>query len=154
MDIIITMLGGTSLNLRVNPADTVGSLKTLIQRELQCAPESQKLTFVNGKKITLDDDSRTISSYGLHSGCQVSLLVTQPAPIQVFLRKDGVTKTYEIKPNETVSNFRRRVESREKVQNDQFRLVHEGRDMMDGKLADYNVRQHSTIDMTLRLRGG
>ncbi|XP_042276211.1 polyubiquitin-like [Thunnus maccoyii] len=154
MDIRIIMLNGTSLSLSVHPDSTVGSLKTLIHQKLGFAPESQKLTFVNGQMTTLSDDSKTIRSYGLHSGCQVSLLVTQPAPIQVFLRKDGATKTYEIKPDETVSNFRRRVESREKVQNDQFRLVHEGRDMMDGKLADYNVREHSTIDMTLRLRGG
>ena len=154
MDINITMLGGTSLTLCVRPTDTVGFLKTLIQQKLGYAPEIQKLTFVNGQMVTLNDDSRSVSSYGLHSGCQVSLLVTQPATIQVFLRKDGRSNTYDIKPDETVSNFRRRVQARERVPNDQFRLVHESKDMREGKLADYNVRANSTIDMTLRLRGG
>ncbi|XP_053181362.1 polyubiquitin-B-like [Scomber japonicus] len=152
MDINITMLGGPSLNLCVNPTDTVGFLKTLIQEKKGCAPESQKLTFVNGQKVTLNDDSWSVSSYGLHSGCQVSLLVTDI--IQVFLRKDGRSNTYDIKPDETVSNFRCRVQARERVPNDQFRLVHESQDMTEGKLADYNVKANSTIDLMLRLRGG
>ena len=154
MDLTITMLDGTSLNLRVHPADTVGSLKAVIEQKLGFSPQSQKLTFVNGQRTTLSDDSKPVSSYGLQSGCQVSLLVTQPATIQVFLRKDGTTKTYEVKPDETVSNFKRRVQCREGIQTDQFRLVHEDKDMMNGKLSDYNVRNLSTIDLTLRLRGG
>ncbi|XP_062273737.1 polyubiquitin-B-like isoform X1 [Scomber scombrus] len=157
MDINITMLDGTSLNLRVRPTDTVGYLKTLIQQKLGFAPEIQKLTFVNGKTVILNDDFRSINFYGLDSSCQVSLLLTQPpqpATIQVFLRKDSRSNTYDIKPDETVSNFRRRVQTRERVPNDQFRLVHESQDMREGKLSDYNVRANSTIDLTLRLRGG
>ncbi|XP_067465751.1 polyubiquitin-like [Thunnus thynnus] len=155
MDIRITMLNGTSLNLNVHPDSTVGSLKTLIHQKLEFAPESQKLTFVNGQTIILSDDSKTIRSYGLHSGCQVSLLVTEPATIQVFLRNEkGKVSTYDIKPDETVKNFKLKVESREGVAADQQRLIHQGREMSTGRLADYNVREHSTIDMTLRLRGG
>ncbi|XP_053181338.1 polyubiquitin-B-like [Scomber japonicus] len=159
MDINITMLGGTSLTLCVDPTDTVGSLKTLIQQKLGYAPEIQKLTFVNGQMVTLNDDSRSVSYYGLHSGCQVSLLVTQPvtqpATIQVFLRNErGTVSTYDIKPDVTVSDFKLKVEAREGVPANQQRLIHQDREMSYGKLADYSVVALSTIDLALRLTGG
>ncbi|XP_062273738.1 uncharacterized protein LOC133979259 isoform X2 [Scomber scombrus] len=158
MDINITMLDGTSLNLRVRPTDTVGYLKTLIQQKLGFAPEIQKLTFVNGKTVILNDDFRSINFYGLDSSCQVSLLLTQPpqpATIQVFLiNVNGQNSTYDIRPEETVSDFKLKVQAREGVSANQQRLIHQGREMSQGRLADYNVVALSTINMTLRLMGG
>ncbi|XP_063345393.1 polyubiquitin-like [Pelmatolapia mariae] len=153
MDITISMLG-ESHNLRVNPQDTVGSLKIKIQEKLGVDPQTQKLHFINGQRTPLNDDSKPISYYGLQHGSQVSLLVTKP-PMEVFLiNNKGQKKTYEFRPGETVSNFKNRIEQREGVAVSQQRLIHDGRQMQDGKLEDYNVRNHSTIDMTLRLRGG
>uniref|UniRef100_I3KYJ1 ISG15 ubiquitin like modifier n=1 Tax=Oreochromis niloticus TaxID=8128 RepID=I3KYJ1_ORENI len=112
----------------------------------------------SGRRTPLNDDSKPISYYSLQHGSQVSLLVTEPplpAPIQVFLKNEkGQLNTYDIQPGETVSNFKNRVESREGVPASQQRLIHESREMQGGKLEDYNVRNHSTIYMTLRLRGG
>ncbi|KAL3975846.1 polypeptide N-acetylgalactosaminyltransferase [Sarotherodon galilaeus] len=157
MDITITMLG-ESLNLRVNPQDTVGSLKIKIHEKLGVDPQRQRLVFINGQRTPLNDDTKPISYYGLQHGSQVSLLVTEPpppAPIQVFLKNEkGQLSTYDIQPGETVSNFKNRVEKTERVPASQQRLIHESREMQDGKLEDYNVRNHSTIYMTFRLRGG
>ncbi|XP_031611291.2 polyubiquitin-like [Oreochromis aureus] len=156
MDITITMVGG-SHTVRVNPQDTVGSLKIKIQSMLGVDPQRQRLVFINGQKTPLNDDTKPISYYGLQHGSQVSLLVTEPppAPTQVFLRNEkGQLSTYDIKLDETVSNFKNRVETREGVPASQQRLIHQGREMQGGKLEDYNVRNHSTIDLTLRLRGG
>ncbi|XP_028434404.1 ubiquitin-like protein ISG15 [Perca flavescens] len=154
MDITICMLG-TSHTLRVDPEHTVGSLKILIQDKLGVPSATQKLVFVNGMNTDLSDDSRPLSSYGLRSGARVSLLVTQPATIQVFLRNEkGKTSTYDITPDETVKHFRSRVESREGTPASQQRLIHQGREMNEGRLADYNVVALSTIDLSLRLRGG
>lgn len=155
MDINIVMLDGTSHSLRVNPQDTVGSLKTRIQDKLGVPPQRQKLVFVNGQRTPLSDDSKPVSWYGLQSGSQVSLLVTQPATIQVFLRNEkGQMSTYDIKPDETVSDFKTKVQCREGVQVSQQRLLHQSREMMGGRLSDYNVKELSTIDLMLRLRGG
>ncbi|XP_034728294.1 ubiquitin-like protein ISG15 isoform X1 [Etheostoma cragini] len=172
MDITISMLNGTSHTLRVHPGDTVGSLKILIQEKLGVLVATQKLVFVNGMNTDLSDDSRPLSSYGLQHGARVSLLVTQPvtplvtqpvtplvtppATIQVFLRNEkGTISTYDIKPDETVSHFKTKVQSREGVPVSQQRLIHQGREMTDGRrLSDYNVGALSTIDMTFRLRGG
>ncbi|KAF3850849.1 hypothetical protein F7725_012621 [Dissostichus mawsoni] len=94
--------------------DTVGSLKILIQQS-RIACESQKLVFENGCSTTLNNDSATLESYGLHSGARVNLLVTTPAIIQVFLKNEKGVAPYDIKPDETVSHFKSRVEERERV---------------------------------------
>uniref|UniRef100_A0A3P8U381 Ubiquitin-like domain-containing protein n=1 Tax=Amphiprion percula TaxID=161767 RepID=A0A3P8U381_AMPPE len=156
MEICITMLNGTSHNINVNPEDSVGDLKKEIQASLGYLPVRQKLAISNGQRTPLSDDSRSLRDYGLQSGSQVSLLVTQPANIQVFLQNEkGMLSTYDITPEETVADFKTRVQHREGgVPVSQQRLIHQGREMMTGTLADYSVGEHSTIDMTMRLRGG
>lgn len=156
MDVTIVMLNGMSVTLTVNPGDTVGSLKSLIQRKLDVPTQCQKLTFNNGQVKILTDNSKPLSYYGLESGSNVSLLVVQqPTSFQVFLRNEkGQTSTYEIDQNETVPGFKKKVFSREKVPVDQQRLIYQGTEMMDGKLTNYGVEAHGTIYLTFRLRGG
>ncbi|XP_014843340.1 PREDICTED: polyubiquitin-like [Poecilia mexicana] len=155
MDIIIKMLNGNTRTLKVNPQDTVGSLKMRIQQELGVPAARQRLIFTNGSSTPLNDDSKPLSSYSIGPGSQVSLLITQPSTFQVFLKNEkGTNSTYDVAPDETVEDFRKRVEKREGVPANQQRLIHEGREMQSGKLSDYNVREHSTIFLTLRLRGG
>lgn len=157
MEIFITMVSGTQA-LMVQPSDTVGSLKLSIQAQLGVTVERQRLVYDNCQRVHLNDNTRTLSSYGLQSGSRVSLLVTEPvrpATIQVFLKNEkGKTQTYDIKPDETVNNFKVKVEQREGVPVSQQRLIHEGKEMMSGKLEDFGVREHSTIYLTFRLRGG
>ncbi|XP_021172629.2 polyubiquitin-B [Fundulus heteroclitus] len=155
MELVITMLNGTSRTLKVNPHDTVGSLKTRIQGQLGVPVSRQKLVFNNGQSTPLNDDSRPLSSYNMLSGSRVSLLVTEPTTIQVFLKNDrGISSTYKVTPEETVEDFKKRVQEREGVPADQQRLCYQSRQMDTGKLADYNVKDLSTIDLMLRLRGG
>ncbi|XP_044053476.1 polyubiquitin-like [Siniperca chuatsi] len=154
MEITVTIQDGTSHTLTVAPQDTVGSLKNLIQEKLQVPLQDQKLVFVSGQNTTLSDDSKTVSEYGLQSGSQVSLLVTQPDTIQVFFRNDkGKSSVYDIKPDKTVTDFTQKVGSREKVPVNELYLVHKGKQMTEGKLSDYDVKAGSTIYMCLRLRG-
>lgn len=102
--------------------------------------------------------------YGLQSGSQVSLLVTEPVVppvvppvdrIQVLLKNvNGATKPYDVNPDETVRDFKRKVQNREGVAESQQHLIHEGKEMNAGRLSDYNVRAGSLIILTLHLRGG
>ncbi|KAK5871449.1 hypothetical protein PBY51_004331 [Eleginops maclovinus] len=131
MELIISMLNGSSHTMNVHPQDTVGSLKILIQQKLGFPCETQRLVF------------------------GVPTVGPEAAPIQVFLKNEkGVSTTYDIKPDETVSHFKSKVEARERVPVSQQRLIHESREMNEGKLSDYNVTANSTIFLNLRLRGG
>lgn len=156
MDIFITMLNGTSHPLKVSPDETVGSLKKRIEQQINVSTARQKLIFTNGSNTPLNDDSKPLSFYNLQSGSRVNLLVTQPSTFQVFLKNDkGTTSTYDITKEETVDSFKKRVQEREGVPENQQRLNHEGKEMQSGyKLSDYKVRELSTIFLMLRLRGG
>ncbi|XP_053276809.1 uncharacterized protein LOC128438316 [Pleuronectes platessa] len=165
MELTITMLTGQSVTLTVNPQETVGYLKQVVQQKLQVPVQKQRLLFDNGQRTDLNDDLRPVGSYGLHSGSRLSLLVIEPAPVQVFepapvqvfLRNEkNVLTTYEITPEETVSDFKRRVKAREGVPESQQRLVYQGTEMSNdkAKLSDYNVKALGTIELLMRLRGG
>ncbi|XP_029916531.1 ubiquitin-like protein ISG15 [Myripristis murdjan] len=155
MDLIITMLNGESQPVSVQPDTTVQSLKVLIHQLLRVPPGEQRLLYENGQKISLSDDSKTLTSYGLRAGSKVWVLRTEASVFQVFLKNEkGQISTHNITAAETVDDFKKKVKAREGVPVDQQRLIYEGRQMDNGKLTDYNVREGSTIYLTLRLRGG
>lgn len=155
MDISIIALGGRALTLTVPAQTTVRALKELIQQREGVPVSRQRLVYENGHRTALTDDSRTLGSYGLQQGSKLALVVTEPSKMEVFVKNDkGKLNTYEVKPDETVSDLKRKVECRESVPVSQQRLVFQGREMSGGLLSDYNVQAHSTIDLCLRLRGG
>ncbi|XP_004072436.1 polyubiquitin [Oryzias latipes] len=158
MEITIVMLNGTSRTLVVPPNTTVGSLKAQIETEMGVPAATQRLVYDNCQRVTMSEDSRSLQSYGLQAGSRVSLVITQPpepANIEVFLKNEkGQLSTYRVKPTETVSDFKIKVQHREGVPANQQRLIHQSREMMTGTLADYGVKNMSTIDMLFRLRGG
>lgn len=157
MDIAVIMLDGTPHRVRVNPEDTVGSLKAKIHNLVEVPPAKQLLVLVNGdQKKTLSDDSRYVSQFGLQPGSRISLLLTEPASIQVILKnQNGKLSKYDVRPDEIVKEFKQKVEAKEGVQASQQRLLHQSREMMnDQRLSDYNVADQSTIELMLHLRGG
>ncbi|XP_052413164.1 uncharacterized protein LOC127958358 [Carassius gibelio] len=156
MELIIRLLGGDVKHLEVSAGATVGELKKLISQIIGEPSYKQKLSADNGSRISLEDESRTLSSYGLHSGSVVSLLITNPGPFQVFVRNEkGQTGTYEVDINETVDQLQAKIYRKERVPVDQQRLIFNGRQLESGrKLQEYDISSGSSIHMTLRLRGG
>ncbi|XP_042606884.1 polyubiquitin-like isoform X1 [Cyprinus carpio] len=157
MELTIKLMGGDEKSLVVNGEATVGELKQRTSQLFGEPPTKQKLSSAdNGTHISLEDDSRTLSSYGLHSGSVVSLLITNPGPFQVFVKNvKGQTGTYDVDVNETVDQLQTKIFNKLSVLKDQQRLVFNGRQLEPGrKLQEYNITPLSTIHMTLRLRGG
>lgn len=156
MEVKVVMLNGNTVSLMVNPHDTVGSLKNRIQEKMGVARHQQSLAVDNGQRNPLSDDSKPLSFYGVHSGSLVTLLITQRTTIQVFLRNEkGQTSTYDVKPDETVLDFKEMVKYREGVEVSQQRLLHQSKEMENTRrLSDYDVTDMSTIDLLFRLRGG
>ncbi|XP_026066803.1 polyubiquitin 12-like [Carassius auratus] len=156
MELIIRLLSGDVKRLEVSGGATVGELKKLISQIIGEPSYKQKLSADNGSRINLEDESRTLSSYGLHSGSVVSLLITNPGPFLVFVRNEkGQTGTYEVDINETVEQLQAKIYRKERVPVDQQRLIFNGRQLESGrKLQEYDISSGSSIHMTLRLRGG
>ncbi|XDV21217.1 hypothetical protein PO909_026356 [Leuciscus waleckii] len=156
MELIIQLMGGEEKRLEVNGDTTVGELKKLICQNFNEPPHKQKLSSENGHRISLEDDSRSLSSYGLHSGSVVRLIITKPRPFQVFVKNvNGQTKTYDVDVDETVDQLQTKIYRKDSVPKDQQRLIYNGKQLEAGKmLQDYDITSGSTVDMTLRLRGG
>ncbi|XP_056602307.1 polyubiquitin-like [Triplophysa dalaica] len=156
MDLIIKGINGNTKRLRVDCNATVGHLKLLISQHFGVDPVQLKLSANNGLRINLDDDSRSLSSYGLHSESVVAFIVTIPGPMQVFVKNEkGTTSTYDIDPNETVNQLQQKIFNKGRVPLDQQRLIYNGKQLEPGRmLKDYDITNQSTIHMTLRLRGG
>ncbi|XP_063078607.1 polyubiquitin-B-like [Engraulis encrasicolus] len=155
MNLQIKFLEGSTYHVEVNPSNTIGELKKVIHQKSGIAPARMKLTAV-GNGINFSNDSNTLAAIGLKPGSCVIVLVTDPPPMQVFLKNEkGQTSTYNVVPGETVTAFKNKVYQKERVPVDQQRLIHEGKQLDDGrKLEDYNIVSGSTIYLTLRLRGG
>ncbi|XP_056312841.1 uncharacterized protein LOC130228439 [Danio aesculapii] len=157
MQLIVKLLSGEEKRLEVSGDATVGNLKQVISQYFKVPAFKQKLSAENGQRISLEDESRTLTSYGLNSGSVVMLLITtNPASFQVFVKNEkGQVKTYDVNANETVDQLQTKIYQKERVPKDQQRLIFNGRQLESGmKLQDYDITSLSTIHMTLRLRGG
>lgn len=140
--------------LEVSDDASVGELKQRISQLFNVATYSQKLCANNDKNNILEDDGRSLSSYGLSSGSEVMLLVKQH--FQVLVKNDsGKPKTYDVDVNETVDQLQEKVYRKERVPIEQWRLIFDTKQLESGKkLQEYGIKAGSIIVMTLRLRGG
>nr|XP_015221473.1 PREDICTED: polyubiquitin-like [Lepisosteus oculatus]XP_015221474.1 PREDICTED: polyubiquitin-like [Lepisosteus oculatus] len=157
MELTIKFMEGTTFTLSVNPGVTVGELKRVIAHKANALHSNQRLVVQNGSRRDLDDDTKTLSAYGLRSGDVVAVLViAEQRPFQIFLRNDrGQTHTYDVTPDMTVKKFKSKVHEVERVPVDQQRLIFGGIQMEDGKTLEYyKIKPESTIFLDLRLRGG
>uniref|UniRef100_A0A8C1ZKD3 Ubiquitin-like domain-containing protein n=1 Tax=Cyprinus carpio TaxID=7962 RepID=A0A8C1ZKD3_CYPCA len=66
----------------------------------------------------------------------------------------GGIGTYDVDVNETVDQLQTKIYNKERVPEDQQKLIYKGKGLESGKkLQDYNITSGDTIYMTLRLRG-
>ncbi|XP_071060403.1 glutamyl-tRNA(Gln) amidotransferase subunit C, mitochondrial-like [Pseudochaenichthys georgianus] len=158
------------------PADLVGQLERLAlvdfrsKQRLACLEEAIRFadqlhavdtSGVEPMDSVLEDRSLNLREDAVTEGdCAEELLQLSKHTVEEYFVAppaqivQNISMRNDIKPDETVSHFRSRVEERERVPVSQQRLLHESREMNEGKLSDYNVRANSTIFLNLRLRGG
>ncbi|XP_039592957.1 polyubiquitin-like [Polypterus senegalus] len=156
MELTVKFLNGKTYLLDVNPSITVKQLKQQIESRSGCPAQHMNLAVQNGSTNTLEKEDWRLDQYGLKPGTIVTVIITEPKPMQVFLKNDkSQTRTYEIQPGETVTQFKQKVYQGEKVPTNQMVLIYEAKQLEDGrKMDDYNIQANTTINLLLRLRGG
>jgi ubiquitin C len=76
--------------------------------------------------------------------------------MEIFLKNlTGKTKTFEVEPSDRVENFRLKVQKSEGVPPDRQLIICSGKQLKDGHtLADYKIKDGSTMHLVYRLGGG
>lgn len=74
---------------------------------------------------------------------------------QIFIKTlTGKTLTISITKDTTVSELKNTIYDKERIPPDQQRLIHQGKQLEDhNKLTDYDIKNHTTVHLILRLRG-
>jgi ubiquitin len=146
--------------MHVKISDTINSLKSMIKDEYSIHPAQQRLLF-NKKEL---EGGRTLAYYDIRNGSDLDLvLCLRPGLMQIFI-KQTTGRTFVLKVDEssdTVQDVKEMIHQVEGIPVRLQRLLFSERDKQDifrernmedsHTLADYNIKDNSTLKLPLRL---
>ncbi len=172
MQIFVRDFVNPTITIDVEPSDTVAEIKEKIEDKTRMAARFQRLQFA-GRYL---ENDRPLSDYNIQKESTLHLKIDfrafesasspSEAPLsapdmQVFIKTlTSRTITIDTNPDETVAMLKRKIEIKEGIPVDQQKFTFETKSVGGNPssdrcaLKDYGIREHSTLFLLLKMKGG
>ena len=139
---------GDFVVLTVKPSFTVEFVKGMIAKMRGIPTNLQRLSFQN----RVLHDKKTLKDYSIVRECTVTLNVSSE---QLFIRGlAGKTMTLNVRMTDSIVDVKSLIEQREGIPLLQQKLMYKTKQLRDGTLGEYGVKNETTLDLSLSLCGG
>ncbi|XP_065913123.1 uncharacterized protein [Dysidea avara] len=157
IQVFVKTLTGKTIALQMDTNDTVGDVKSGVEKKEGIRCDEQRLIF-QGKQL---DDGRTLGKHNISNNSIIHLLLYLRGGMKIFVRipdpdvnNDGNERvvTLEILQTDTVANIKAGITDKTAIPTANQELIFASSTMDDHRaLCDYGIRSESTV--TLRYKG-
>ena len=148
--IFFKTLTGKTIELNVEPSDTIKTVKDLILKKEGIPPEYQRFIF-GGRQL---EDNYTLAQYNIKNQYTIQLIFNAKL-IQIFIQTlTGKTIELNVEPSDTIKTVKDLILKKEGIPPEQQMFIFEGKLLEDIKtLAECNITNQSTIHLALKKDG-
>ena len=153
IQIFVRLVEGKQLTLDVEPSDTIETVKKKIEVIEGLKPEQQTLIFA-GQQL---EDNKTLSEYKIKDQSTLHLVIRLRGIkkfIRIFFKAlTGETITLDVEPSDTIEKVKKKIQEKEGIKPEEQRFIFAATELEDNyTIADYKIKENSTIHLILRLR--
>jgi surface protein len=154
IQIFVRLVEGKQLTLDVEPSDTIETVKKKIEVIEGLKPEQQKLIFAS----QFLEDNKTLSEYKIKYQSTLHLVIRLRGIkkfIRIFFKKvlTGEIITLDVEPSDTIEKVKKKIQEKEGIKPEEQKFLFAGMQLGDNyTIADYKIKENSTIHLILNLR--